>query len=65
MSASIEKVPKLPLGEFDRILKAADTLAAQIVFGQLFFEQKVFLYVKMVFSYKICHQISLGLKTTE
>ena len=42
------EVPKLLVAEFDRIPKAAYFLAAQLVFWQLFFEQKVFLYVKMI-----------------
>ena len=56
----MEKVPKLPVAKFDRNPKAADTLAAELVVRQLFFEQKVFLYVKTVFSDKICQKNSLG-----
>ena len=56
----MEEVQNLPVAEFNRIRKAVNTLVAQLVFWQFFFEQKVFLYVKMVFSDKICQQISLG-----
>jgi len=52
------KIPKLPVAEFNRITKSAGTIATQAVFKQPFFEQKVFLYVKMVFSDKNCQQIS-------
>jgi hypothetical protein len=45
-------VPKLPVSEFDRIPKGADTLAAQLVFRQLFFEQKVFLCIEMYYQTK-------------
>ena len=57
LSTGMEKVPKLPVAEFDRIPKAADILAVQLMFWQVFFEQKVILCVKMVFSDKICQQI--------
>ena len=57
LQTGIENVPKPPVAEFDRIPKSAYTLAAQLVFRQLFLKQKVFLHVKIVFSDKICQQI--------